>query len=123
MDAEDLRRILALLADYGRTLDQNLWAEHMQLYADDARLLVFGKEYVGREQIEQFMRKTHRGHHLTGVPSIEFDGDRARAHSDYIFFRENLLYSAGSYADEFARGLGGWRLATRKIDIRFRATE
>lgn len=122
MNADDLRQVLALLADYGRTLDDGRWEQHMALYAEDCRLRVFGREYAGREAIEAFMRQAHRGHHLTGVPSVELDGETARSRADYVFFRDDMqLYSAGSYEDELVREHGSWRFAVRDIHIRLRA--
>lgn len=120
--ADDLRQVLALLADYGHTLDDGKWEEHMALYAHDCRLRVFGREYVGREAIEAFMRQAHHGQHLTGVPSVEFDGTTARSCSDFVFFRKDMqLYSAGRYEDELVCEGDSWRIGTREIHIRFRA--
>ena len=122
MELEDLRRILALLADYGRTLDGGLWEEHLGLYADECRLDVFGREHVGKEEIRRFMQKAPRGKHLTGVPRIVLEGASARAFSDFLFFGANLqLASAGGYADELARVNGEWLFVVRKIRIDLRA--
>jgi 3-phenylpropionate/cinnamic acid dioxygenase small subunit len=124
MQAEDLRAILGLLADYGATFDSGRWDDHRALYVEGAELHVFGRCYAGPERIVARLRKAHRGKHLTGVPRIECDGDRARSLSDFVFFREDLrLYSAGSYVDELVRTAAGWRFASRKIEIGMRAAE
>ena len=79
MQAEDLRQVLALLADYGRMLDEGRFDELLDLYAEDCLLHVFGTDHAGREAIGRFLRAAPRGKHLTGVPSAQFDGDAARA--------------------------------------------
>lgn len=123
MQAEDLRQILALLADYGRTIDEERWEEHVTLYTEDCHLIVFGSDHAGRDAISRFLKAAPRGKHLSGIPNIRFDGDRAHAHSDYLFFRDNLqLFNAGTYEDEFVREAGGWRIATRKIESKLRAS-
>ncbi|MAG31520.1 MAG: hypothetical protein CL908_11600 [Deltaproteobacteria bacterium] len=124
MEAEDLRQILALLADYCETLDGGRWDDHLDLYTDACSLHVFGREYEGRERIGRFMGKAHRGKHLNGVPHVTFDGDSAHAVSDFVFFREDLkLYSAGTYHDDFERTSAGWRFAIRRIEIHLRGSD
>ncbi len=124
MQAEDLRQILALLADYCETLDRGRWEDHLALYVDDCSLHVFGKDYEGKERIGRFMEQAHRGKHLSGVPHVTFDGDSAHTVSDYVFFREDMkLYSAGTYHDDLRRTPSGWRFATRKIDIDLRGSD
>ena len=124
MEAEDLRQIMALLADYGATLDEQRWDDHLALWADDCRMHVFGRDVEGKDAIGGFMRKAHRGKHLTGVPRIETHGDGARSTADFVFFRADMrLYSAGVYRDEFVRTTSGWRLSLRTIDIQLRAEQ
>ena len=122
MQAEDLRQVLALLADYGRTLDEGSWDEHLDLYAEDCHLHVFGTDHAGREAIGRFLKSAPRGKHLTGLPNVQFDGATARARSDYLFFKEDLrLFNAGTYEDEFVREAAGWRFACRKVESRLLA--
>jgi len=122
MDADDLRQIMALLADYGLTLDEGRFDDHMALYDDECRLHVFGREWKGKARIEEFMRGAHRGKHLTGVPRVEFDANRALSAADFVFFRADmLLYSGGTYRDEFVRTSDGWRFSSRTIEIALRA--
>ncbi len=122
MEAEDLRQIMALLADYGATLDAGRWDDHLALYDDNCRLHVFGRDYEGKERIDRFMRKAHRGKHVTGVPHITVDGAEATGSADFIFFRHDmLLNSTGTYRDEFVRTSEGWRFSSRSIEILMRA--
>ena len=124
MEAEDLRQIMVLLVDYGQTLDEERWEDHLTLYADDCRIHVFGRDFEGKERIDRFMRNANSGKHMTGVPRIEFNGETATAASDFIFFRRDMaLYSAGVYRDEFVRTRDGWRFASRAIDIQLRTED
>ncbi|MBJ19401.1 MAG: nuclear transport factor 2 family protein [bacterium] len=124
MEAEDLRQILALIADYCETLDDGRTEEHLDLYVDDCCLHVFGKDFEGKERIGRFMGKAHRGKHLSGVPRMTFDADSAHAVSDFVFFREDMkLYSAGTYHDDFLKTPSGWRIQTRKIEIQLRGSD
>jgi 3-phenylpropionate/cinnamic acid dioxygenase small subunit len=117
--ADDLRQIQNLLADYGATLDEARWDDHFALWTEDCEVFVFGRSFLGREAIDRFMRKTVRGKHFTAGPHLEFDGDRARSTSDFVFFRSSdlRLYSAGVYRDDLVRTSQGWKLARREIDI------
>src|SRR5262245_61932329 len=117
--AEDLRQILGLLAEYGATLDEERWSDHRALWSEDAELRVFGRTHRGRDAIEAFMRSAPLGKHLTGVPRIELDGERARSSADFVFLRSPDLapYSAGVYRDDWQRRDGRWRLARREIEI------
>src|SRR2546422_7145744 len=72
--ADDLRQILALLAEYGATLDEGRWQDHRELWTETAELCVFGRTLRGRDAIEEFMRKAVRGKHLTAAPRLEIDG-------------------------------------------------
>jgi 3-phenylpropionate/cinnamic acid dioxygenase small subunit len=121
MEPEDLRQILALVADYGRTIDTEQWEAHAALWSEECHLLVFESDYVGREAILEFLKSARKGKHITAVPHIEFDGGCAQAGSDYVFFDPDCtLFSAGHYDDEFVREGGRWRIHRRKISIDFR---
>ncbi|MEE2665030.1 MAG: nuclear transport factor 2 family protein [Myxococcota bacterium] len=123
-EADDLRQIMALLADYCLTLDEGRFEDHLALYDDSCRLHVFGKDFEGRERIDRFMRRAHRGKHLAGVPHIRLDGDTASSTSDFVFFRHDMqLNSCGSYRDEFVRTPEGWRFCVRRIEIQLRAED
>ena len=120
--AEDLRQILSLHREYGATLDVEDFAAHEKLWTEDAVLDVFGKEHVGPAAIREFMKGAFTGKHITGVPTIEIEGSRATALSDFVFFRDTdlALFTAGVYADELVRQGGRWLLVRRKIEIQFR---
>ena len=119
----DLREILGWLAEYGASVDEQRWSDLRALWAEDAELFVFGQTYRGADAIEAFMRRAKRGKHITAVPRIELDGDRARSAADYIFFATPDLapFSAGIYRDEWLRRDGRWWLARREIEIQLRA--
>jgi len=124
MEAEDLRQIMALLADYSATIDEQRWDDHLALWTDDCRMHVFGRDVDGKAAIGAFMQKAHRGKHLTGVPHIEADADGACSTADFVFFRPDMqLYSAGVYRDRLTYTADGWRLKLRTIDIQLRAEQ
>lgn len=124
-ETETLRQILSLQRAYGATLDEEDFAAHEELWTDDAVLEVFGKEHVGPGAIRGFMEKAFTGKHIAGVPSVEIDGSRATAASDFVFFRDTdlALFTAGVYTDEFLEQGSQWRFARRKIEIQFRKRE
>ena len=119
----DLREILGWLAEYGASVDEERWSDLRALWAEDAELCVFGRSYRGADAIETFMRQAKRGKHITAVPHIEFDGERARSAADYVFFAKPDLapFSAGVYRDEWLRRDGRWWLARREIEIQLGA--
>jgi len=120
----DLREILGWLAEYGASVDEGRWSDLRALWTEDAELCVFGQTYRGPDAIEAFMRRAKRGKHITAVPRIEFDGDRARSAADYVFFQRPDLapFTAGVYRDEWLRRDGRWWLARREIEIQLRPT-
>ena len=121
MDCEDLRQVLALVADYGATLDEGRWEDHVGLYADDCKLHVFGKILEGKPRIDRFMRKAHRGKHINGVPRIEESEEKLTATSDFVFFlADGRLFSFGKYIDEFRRTSSGLRFQSRQIVVEHR---
>lgn len=125
MGDDDLRCILAVLADYGRTVDDRRWDEHRALWSSDPHLRVFDDDHAGVEAIVSFLQAARRGQHLCGVPAVAIDGDRATSRCDFVFFDEAdlRLRTAGAYEDELVREAGRWKLANRTIRIRIRRTD
>ena len=120
IEAEDIREILGLLADYSATADQGRSGELAALFVEDGAMLVFGREFSGRDAIARFMDRAVRGKHISAVPKIDLDGDEATVRSDYVFFRgsDSALFSAGFYLDELVRTAeAGWRFVRREIVI------
>ena len=125
MDGSDLAAILGLLADYGATLDEQRWDDHLALWSEDGCLHVFGRDFEGHEKIDRFMRQAHQGKHLTATPRVHIEGNRAESVSDFVFFRkgEVTLFSAGVYRDRFVRCDPGWKFERREIEIQLRAED
>jgi 3-phenylpropionate/cinnamic acid dioxygenase small subunit len=123
--AEDLRQIHNLLVDYGATIDEGRWEEHLELWTEDAELVVFGRIHRGRDALDRFMRSAVRGKHVTAVPRLDFEGDRAHGSTDYVFYRASdlALFTSGVYRDLLVRTNGGWRLARRQVEIQLRRKE
>jgi 3-phenylpropionate/cinnamic acid dioxygenase small subunit len=123
-DAEDLRQILGLLAEYGASVDEQRWEDHLDVWTEDAELAVFGRSRRGHAAIERFMRRSIPGKHVTAAPHLEFDGDRARSTADFVFYRASdlQLYGAGVYRDDLVRSSGIWKIARREIDMQLRTS-
>ena len=120
--AADLREILGWLAEYGASVDEQRWADLHRLWTAEAELCVFGQTHRGPDAIEAFMRRAIPGKHITAVPRVELDGERARSVADFIFFRADLSpFTAGVYRDEWVRRDGRWWLARREIRVQMRA--
>ncbi len=116
---QDLLDILTLQREYGASLDEKRLDDHLELYAPDAVLRVFGREYAGVRAIRAFMRTARDGKHLTLPPALSFEGDRAGAVADFIFYDapDLSVYSTGIYRDELVRSGGRWRFARREIEL------
>ena len=123
METSDLAAMLGLLADYCSTLDEQRWDDHVALWHEDGCLHVFGRDFEGHEKIRNFMSRAHQGKHLTGVPRVRIDDDRAESVSDFVFFRTGgfTLNSAGVYRDRLVRGPAGWKFERREIEMQLRA--
>jgi len=119
---EDLRQIHNLLADYGATLDEGRWDDHLALWAEECEFVAFGRSYRGRGAIDRFMRNAVAGKHVTALPRLELEGDRAHSVADFVFYRSSdlALYTAGAYRDDLVRTDEGWKLARREADIQLR---
>ena len=118
-DCDDLRQIMALLAGVAKHNDLAEWEEYGSLFADDAVLHVFGRDYVGREAIVAFTARRLLGKHMLSIPSIEIDGERAKVTVDHAFYRypDLALFGVGVYEDDLVKLDGEWRLARREIVV------
>jgi len=128
---EDREQILELLTAYGATLDRRDFAAFGQLFAEDAE---YGSGPAtptrGRAAIQAQLEKVISSnpsnlpgpnHHLFFDPSIQVDGDHARAHSlgaysvpDADGRTTNMVFFV-AYDDEFVRTGGHWLLKRRTI--------
>jgi hypothetical protein len=118
-DCEDLRKILALVAGAAQTNDLAQWDAYGELFAENAVMHVFGRDYVGRDVIVAFTARRHLGKHLLSTPIIEIDGDTAKVTIDHAFYRypDLVLFGVGVYKDDLVKLDGEWKFARREIEI------
>jgi len=116
---EDLRAILALQAQFCQLCDLARWSELRDLFTDDAVLHVFGRDYVGQDDVIRFIERRHLGKHMLSAPDIEIEGDIARVVVDHTFYRypDLVLFGVGVYKDVLRRTPAGWRFARREIEV------
>jgi len=124
---EDRQAIERLLVDYGRTLDDRDFAAYAGLFARDGEWKGALGSYHGPAAIQAAMEKIFteaaadipkgRNFHVMSNFRIDIQGDRATAHSTFIFYKlkgstpEPAV--AGRYEDEFIRENGAWRFFRR----------
>ena len=118
-DCGDLRAILALLASIAMHNDLAEWDEYGACFTDDAVMHVFGRDYVGREEVVAFTARRHLGKHMLSTPVIEIDGDTAKVAVDHAFYRypDLVLFGVGVYKDDLVKVDGEWRVARREIVV------
>ena len=118
-DCDDLRKIMALLAGVAKHNDLAEWEEYGSLFAEDAVLHVFGRDYVGRESIVGFTARRLLGKHMLSTPIIEIDGERASVTVDHAFYRypDLVLFGVGVCKDDLVKLDGEWKLARREIIV------
>jgi uncharacterized protein (TIGR02246 family) len=124
---EDQIAIERLLKDYGRTLDARDFAAYAALFARDGEWKGALGAYKGPAAIQAAMEKIFadaatdiprgRNFHVMSNFIIEVHGDRATAHSSFIFYKMNGNAPepavAGRYEDELVRERGAWRFLRR----------
>jgi uncharacterized protein (TIGR02246 family) len=111
----DQAAIRALIARYALTLDAGEIEQCVQLFADDAEFLVYGRSFAGRGGIGSMFRAAPRGLHLTGVSWVDVHGDTATARSQVLFVRaDNQQLRPALYDDELIRVDGDWLFSRRQ---------
>ncbi|OBF80027.1 hypothetical protein A5791_08945 [Mycobacterium sp. 852002-51163_SCH5372311] len=111
----DHAAIRDLIARYALSLDAGDIDECVELFADDAEFLVYGRSFAGHHGIGDMFREAPRGLHLTGVSRIDVDGDTATARSQVLFVRAGTLQLRPAlYDDELVRDGGCWRFRRRR---------
>ena len=80
-----------LIARYAHTMDNRQLDECAALFERDAILTVNGQAFSGRDAIRGWMTAlagSAAGVHMTGNTVLDFDGDSARATSDFMYGRK-----------------------------------
>ena len=124
---EDRDAIRALLAEYRRALDEKDFEAYAALFGDDGEFVTDGRRVRGRAEILAMLAdlqaegalsmKPGDDRHLVANVEIAVDGDRATAHSTWVYLtREGEgpnVALVGHYDDELRRTAAGWRFARR----------
>lgn len=125
---EDTEAIRELLRDYGRHLDRrdiDAWAA---LFAEDGEWLGGLGRARGHEALRGMLADAlppgppapgEGGHHLFADQRVEVDGNRATAHSRWVFITATegrpALAMLGAYDDELVRVDGRWLFLRRVV--------
>lgn len=117
-----VQRVIAL---YAQHYDDGDVASLVDLFADDALVVIGGREISGRRALlEHFSQPPPlgvRGKHMSSNVVVDVDGDRASAIADWAFLvprdKGVAMVAAGRYRDEFARTGGTWRFTRRDITM------
>lgn len=114
--------IRELLADYVLALDADEVDECLQLFTEDAEFEVYGRVFVGRDDIGTMFRRAPHGLHLLGASHVDVVGDDATARSQLLFVEAGgrQLRSA-RYDDEVIRRGGRWLFRRRQCRFITRA--
>jgi len=126
-DVADHLAIERLLTEYGRTLDNRDFAAYAALFAREGEWKGALGTYRGPAAIQAAMEKIFKdavadipkgsNFHVMSNFIIDVQGDRATAHSTFIFYKLNKSVPeaavAGRYEDVLIRENGAWRFLQR----------
>jgi ketosteroid isomerase-like protein len=123
--SDDVEQIRRTLGEYSRLCDDGRFDEFADLFTTDARLLMLGEEFEGRDAIAATMAAVQpdgaRGLHMTANSLVDVDGAQASATTDYVFVRPSAdglaVIAAGRYYDRFRRDVDRWRFSERRITL------
>lgn len=125
---EDSNAIKRLQRAYGYYMEEALWDEVVQLFADDATL-EFARDgvYAGKERIREYLYALGNGvqglqegqlqEHLQLMPVLTFneDGNSARARWNTIMLigkhGEDARWGEGPYENEYVKEDGVWKIS------------
>jgi 3-phenylpropionate/cinnamic acid dioxygenase small subunit len=124
---EDHLAIERVLREYGRTLDNRDFAAYAALFAREGEWKGALGSYRGPAAIQAAMEKIFKdaaadipkgsNFHVMSNFIIDVQGDRATAHSTFIFYKLNKSVPeaavAGRYEDVLIRENGAWRFLQR----------
>lgn len=116
--SQDLMDINNLLAEYCLACDECRFEDFARLFGDDGEMHAFRRVWTGFDNLVSFISAAPEGIHLSGLPRVTLEGDRAESTVNFAFFtHDKQVGSMGLYIDELVRKPEGWRFKTRKIKI------
>jgi hypothetical protein len=125
---EDLEAIRELFLDYGRTLDHRRFEECSRLFAERGQFVAPFDTFTGPDGIlallhamlgDHLSPDAGRDFHVFANPAVELEGDRATAHSFWIYVTPDAaghprVAQLGHYEDTVIRAADGrWRFEQR----------
>lgn len=126
-EIEARESIRDLVARYNASGDAARFDEMIGLFAEDAQLVVPGRELRGRAAIRAFFEEVARGagrlpvrvlRHHTATHQIDVVGrDEARGRCYYQVLTEWGLDHWGRYNDAYRRVSGRWLFQSRRVSV------
>jgi len=121
-DDADLAAVTRLLSDYARFVDDrdaDAWAD---LFGVDGALVVGDREIAGKSSLAEFGRRSPRGVHMQGLPSLARRADGGLdAISSFVFLNGTSgEILAGTYTDHLTYTDHCLQFRLRHISIRVR---
>jgi hypothetical protein len=125
---EDSNAIKRLQRAYGYYMEEALWDEVLQLFADDATF-EFGRDgvYIGKQRIREYLYALNDGmqglregqlqEHLELMPVLTMDDDgmRAKARWNTIMLLgthgSDAMWGEGPYENEYVKQDGVWKIS------------
>lgn len=129
----DYEAIRHLIAGYTRAADALDPEGYANLFAQDGALIEHGVRIGPRAKLRALMEKGHELHqvnagrqvdfdrHLQVNTTIELDGERAEALTDFVILRVTetgwKVRGTGTYVDDIVKEADGrWRFKTREVE-------
>jgi 3-phenylpropionate/cinnamic acid dioxygenase small subunit len=108
------------LARYDALLDGRDLEAWLDLFLDDAVLVVDDRRFETSDARRELVVSSPRGRHQTNLPVLSGNLESGRVHASSSFFFWGLdgsFVETGSYEDELVYRKGAWRFAERSIDL------
>jgi uncharacterized protein (TIGR02246 family) len=113
--SDDHAQIHELLANYALALDAGDTDGCLELFAEDAEFVVYGRAFAGRAGVGKMFRDAPRGLHMTGASRVDVNGDTATARTQVLFVRAGDLHLRPAlYDDELVRHGDQWLFGRRR---------
>jgi uncharacterized protein (TIGR02246 family) len=113
---EEHAAISNLFAHYCLALDHDDAKAWISLFTDDGSFEVYGRAFVGHEELLNMMTAAPKGLHLGGAPTVEMlDEDQALTQQNLLFIDSASGESRGAvYTDHIVRVEGFWKFRKRR---------
>lgn len=129
----DRTAVTDVLCRYGSTIDTGDMTGLRAVFVDDARGRYGEAPWIeGADALVAWIAEAGRtrawSQHLLSVYHVDVEGDRARA---LTYVQAHVVEAAdpdtatlivGRYHDELVRTAGGWRIATKRMEVLWRET-